>query len=41
MIDNNIAFLLLAFEERQGHQKTDYSGFIETAINRFNEEKEK
>ncbi len=40
MIDDGIAFLLLAFEERQGHKKTEYSKFIKPANKRFEEGKE-
>lgn len=40
IVENSKAFLLLAFEERQGHKNTEYSKFIEPALKRL-EDKEK
>lgn len=37
MIENEKAFLLLAFEERQGHKNTEYSKNIDLALKRLNE----
>ena len=37
MIDNGKAFLLLAFEERQGHKNTEYTNYINPALERLHE----
>ncbi len=37
ILENNKAFLLLAFEERQGHKNTEYSRYIDPALKRLNE----
>ncbi len=39
MVENKKAFLLLAFEERQGHRNSEYSKYIDPALKRLNEEK--
>ena len=35
VIENGKAYLLLAFEERKGHRNTEYSSYIEPALNRL------
>ena len=40
MVENNKAFLLLAFEERQGHKRTEYTNYIDPALKRL-KDKEK
>ncbi|MBQ9251610.1 MAG: hypothetical protein IJ188_03120 [Clostridia bacterium] len=35
VVENSKAFLLLAFEERQGHKNTEYSKFIDPALKRL------
>ena len=37
MIEDDKAFLLLAFEERRGHRKTGYANYIDPALKRFEE----
>ena len=37
IVENNKAFLLLAFEERQGHKNTEYIKYIDPALKRFSE----
>ncbi len=37
MLESNKAFLLLAFEERQGHRRTEYANYISPALKRFEE----
>lgn len=39
-LPNSQPVLLLAFHERAGKRKTDYSGFLEPALSRFAEKKE-
>lgn len=41
IIINDKAFLLLAFEERQGHRKSEYSNYIKAAFERLGEMEEK
>ncbi len=36
-VENDIAYLLLAFEERQGHRNTEYTGYIAPALKRLSE----
>ena len=40
LLENNKAYLLLAFEERQGHKNTEYGKYIEPALKRMNEKGE-
>lgn len=35
MLEDKKAYLLLAFEERQGHRKTEYSNYIDPALKRL------
>jgi hypothetical protein len=37
MVEDGKAFLLLAFEERQGHKNTEYSKYIDPALKRLKE----
>ena len=37
MLESNKAFLLLAFEERQGHKNTEYTNYIDFAWKRLYE----
>jgi len=37
MVEDGKAFLLLAFEERQGHKNTEYSRYIDPALKRLKE----
>ena len=35
MVEGDKAYLLLAFEERQGHGNTEYSKYVDPALKRF------
>lgn len=37
VLGNNKAMLLLAFEEKQGHKRTEYSKYIDLAVKRIKE----
>ena len=37
MLEKGVAYLLLAFEEKQGHGNTEYRKFIPAALERLNE----
>lgn len=37
MLENKRAYLLLAFEEKQGHRVTEYSNYIDPALKRMSE----
>ena len=37
IVEEEKAFLLLAFEERQGHKNTEYAKFVDSALQRLKE----